>query len=70
MITQVEADIFNVVHDMVSDLREKINTLGRGMDEMMDELLDTLQAEDEITLDQANTFLDVHDRSIDAGLMQ
>ena len=70
VITQSEADTFDIVHDLVSILREKINTPGRGMDEMMGELLDTLQAEDAITQDQAETFLDVHDCLIDSGLMQ
>jgi len=70
VITQDEADTFDIVHDLVSILRDEINTPGRGMDEMMGELLDTLQSEDAITQDQAETFLDAHDRLIDSGLMQ
>jgi len=70
VITQDEANTFNLVHDLVSVLRDEINTPGRGMDEMMEELLDALQAEETITKEQAETFLDVHDRLIEAGLMQ
>lgn len=70
VITQSEANTFDIVHDLVSNLRDEINTPGRGMDEMMGELLNTLQAEDAITQDQAETFLGVHDRLIDSGLMQ
>jgi len=70
VITQDEADTFNLVHDLISVLRDEMNTPGRGMDEMMDELIDALQSENAITKDQAETFLDVHDRLIEAGLMQ
>jgi mono/diheme cytochrome c family protein len=68
IITEDEADTFDVVHDLVSILRDKINTPGRGMDEMIGELLETLQAENAITQDQAETFLNVHDRLIDTGV--
>ncbi|MEN8173606.1 MAG: cytochrome c [Chloroflexota bacterium] len=70
VITQDEANTFNLVHDLVSDLRDEMNTPGRGMDEMMDELLDALQADGAVTKDQSETFLDVHDRLIEGGLMQ
>jgi len=70
VITQDEADTFDIVHELVSILRDEINTPVRGMDEMMGELLDTLQSEDAIMQDQAETFLDAHDRLIDSGLMQ
>ena len=70
VITQDEANTFNLVHDLVSVLRDEMNTPGLGMDEMMDELIDVLRAEDTIRKDQAETFLDVHDRLIEVGLMR
>ena len=48
----------------------KEDGVSSGMDEMMSEILATLVASGELSQEQADTFLSVHDRLGEAGLMQ
>ena len=72
VITQDEADIFSEAHEIVDARMAELR--GTGIDETMDEMLvmvlDELVAAGELTQEQAEIFLSVHDRLGEAGLMQ
>ena len=72
IITQNEADIFAAAH-MIVDARlvkSRGSGSGTGMDERLEIILEELVSTGELTQEQANIFLSVHDRLGEAGLMQ
>ena len=73
VIHQDEADVFNHVHTAIDEYLSKASVSGMGSGPRADALPQILEAmlkADLIDQDQADTFLDVHDRLIEAGLMQ
>ena len=72
LINDQEAEIFNTVHEQVDSeimaLSEKGFT-GR-MEDIQDEILSSLIQSEKITEEQSKIFIDVHDRLVEAGLMQ
>ena len=72
LISQEEATVFTEVHKLVDDQMAQMREAGasEGMDELMDEILAALVANGEVIQDQADTFLSVHERLAEAGLMQ
>ena len=72
LITEAEAAVFAEAHtraDRQMALMREDGVSG-GMDEMMPDILDALVASGELSQEQADTFLSVHDRLGEAGLMQ
>jgi mono/diheme cytochrome c family protein len=72
IITQNEADIFAAAH-MIVDARlvkSRGSGSGTGMDERLAIVLEELVSTGELTQEQADIFLSVHDRLGEAGLMQ
>jgi mono/diheme cytochrome c family protein len=73
VITQDEADLFNLVHNsmdeyLTSDSISGMATGRRG--DALPQILDSMGGAELITQEQADTFIDVHDRLVEAGLMQ
>ena len=72
VITEEEAAVFGDAHGMVDG--QMVNNRGAGMsgsmDNMMADVLTGLVTSNELTQAQADTFLSVHDRLAEAGLMQ
>jgi polyhydroxyalkanoate synthesis regulator phasin len=72
VITEAEAAVFAEAHtraDRQMALMREDGASG-GMDEMMPEILATLVASGDLSQEQADTFLSVHDRLGEAGLMR
>jgi hypothetical protein len=72
VITEEEAAVFDEAHSTV-DGQMVINRdagMSGSMDNMMADVLAGLVASNELTQAQADTFLSVHDRLAEAGLMQ
>jgi hypothetical protein len=72
VITEVEAAVFAQVHIMADRQMAIMREDGAsgGMDDMMPDILAALVAAGELSQEQADTFLSVHDRLGEAGLMQ
>ncbi len=72
VITEAEAAVFDSAHEKVDGQMTQMRGEGAsgGMDEMMGDILDSLVASGELTQEQADTFLSVHDRLGESGLMQ
>ncbi len=72
VITEAEAAVFATAHEQVDGQMIQMREDGAsgGMDEMMDDILAELVASGDMTQEQADTFISVHDRLGDAGLMQ
>ena len=73
VISDAEADMFDRVHSKMDEYLTSESASGMETGSRADALPQILQAmvgADLISQDQADTFLDVHDRLIDAGLMQ
>jgi hypothetical protein len=71
VITQQESELFNEVHTAMDEQA----VTGEGsrvgaMDRMRDVLLAELIELDTITQEQADRFNDIHDRLVEAGLME
>jgi hypothetical protein len=70
VITQAEADLFEHVHAVMDELAVSSDSSRTGgMDRMRDVLLAELVNVETITQDQADAFDDIHDRLVEAGLM-
>jgi mono/diheme cytochrome c family protein len=71
VINQIEADLFAEVHSAM-DAHTAANASPRvgGMDQMRLALLDELVAQGTITGEQADAFNDIHDRLVEAGVME
>ncbi|MFC1997200.1 c-type cytochrome [Chloroflexota bacterium] len=73
IITQDEADIFDRVHSAMDKYLAAEGTSGMDTGQRSDaltQILAVMVAGDLVNQDQADTFMDVHDRLIEAGLMQ
>jgi mono/diheme cytochrome c family protein len=73
VITQVEADLFDQVHTAMDEYlsQESVSGMGTGpRADALPQILAAMAAADLISQDQADTFLEVHDRLLEAGLMQ
>lgn len=72
VITEEEAAVFADAHDLVDGKMMKNREAGMNgnMDDMMTDTLAELVAAGELTQTQADTFASVHDRLVEAGLMQ
>ena len=73
VITQAEADLFDQAHAEIDafTLAEGIAGMQSGeRGDVIPEILEALVADGSLEQDQADQFLDIHDRLIDAGLMQ
>jgi hypothetical protein len=73
IITQIEADIFDRVHNdmnlfLVSDRVSGMDTGSRA--DALPEILSEMVSDGIVFQDDADIFIDVHDRLIEAGLMQ
>lgn len=73
VITQVEADVFDRVHTAIDEFlvgegASGMNTGPRA--DALPQILDAMLIRDLVTQEQAEIFIDVHDRLIEAGLMQ
>jgi mono/diheme cytochrome c family protein len=71
VITQAEADLFAEVHSAM-DAQTAADASPRvgGMDQMRLALLDELVAQGTITQEQADAFNDIHERLVEAGVME
>jgi len=72
VITEKEAAVFDAAHEQVDGRMMEMRGEGAvgSMDDMMGDILDALVASSDLTQEQADIFLSVHDRLADAGLMQ
>lgn len=72
VITEAEAAIFAAAHLLVDEQMAQMREDGAGesMDELMPDILAALVAAGDVSQEQADTFLAVHDRLGEAGLMQ
>ena len=73
VISQAEADVFDAVHSKMDEYlaSEGVSGMETGTRaDALPQILDEMVADDLISQDQADTFMDVHDRLIEAGLMQ
>jgi len=74
LITRVEADLFDKVHSEIDRYTqdESLSGLGsiNGRADALPDILEALVASGGITTDEMNTFLELHDILIDAGVMQ
>ena len=73
VITQKEADNFDFVHGEVDVYTSTQGIAGMGSSDrpdVLDAILSELVNSDVLAQDQADSFMDVHDRLMDAGLMQ
>jgi len=73
VISQTEADLFDQVHRLMDKYlaAESVSGMITGpRADALPQILDAMVAMDLIILDQADTFMDVHDRLIEAGLME
>jgi len=72
VITEEEAAIFEAAHEIVDGqmMQNREAGMSGGMDDMMVDILADLVESGELTQAQADTFLSVHDRLAEAGLMQ
>jgi phytoene dehydrogenase-like protein len=71
VVSQEEADLFMDVHAAMDTLMtEGMPRAAGGMGAMQQALLNQLVNDGTITTDQATSFNDVHDRLLEAGLMQ
>jgi mono/diheme cytochrome c family protein len=73
LITQDEANMFDGVHTMIDEYLVTNETSGMNTGPRADalaQILDSMVLEQLLTQEQANLFLVVHDRLIEAGLMQ
>jgi hypothetical protein len=71
VITQAEANLFTEVHN-ATDAQTAADASPRvgGMDQMRLALLDELVAQGTITQEQADAFNDIHERLVEAGVME
>jgi mono/diheme cytochrome c family protein len=74
VIMQNEADAFDLIHKAIDEFTQVegisgVETSG-GRADALPQILDSLVAAGKITIGQKDTFLDVHDRLVEAGLMQ
>ena len=72
-ITQNEAELFDQVHTLMDEFLTLENISGMDTGIRADALpliLDVMVDNDVVTQKQAETFLDVHERLIEEGLMQ
>jgi mono/diheme cytochrome c family protein len=71
IITQAEADTFAEAHEPVDARMAELRGTNSGVrvDEMLEDVLAELVASGELRQDQADTFLSVHDRLSEAGLL-
>jgi len=71
VINESEAQVFEQVHDLLQDrLRASPDLPGSNMDERQAAALAELLAEAALTQEQADQFLEIHERLIASGLMQ
>jgi hypothetical protein len=71
VITQEEADVFELVHGAMNGYMGQMSNRAMGtMGDMQEMMLSALVSNGEITQEQADVFNDVHDRLLTAGLMQ
>lgn len=73
IITQAEADLFDRMHNIMDEYLSQGIHSGMGASSRADalpQILEAMVAAALISQDQSNSFLDVHDRLIEAGLMQ
>lgn len=71
VITQEEADLYRLVHDALDQVVAAGGVeISGGMDRGRDAILAHLVQGGEITQTQADAFVDLHDRLVEAGLMQ
>jgi len=73
VITQAEADLFDRAHTVMDAYLAEEGVSGMDTGPRVDalpQILAAMVAGEQVTQDQANTFLDVHDRLVEAGLMQ
>lgn len=73
VITQAEADVFDRVHTAVDEylVEEGVTGMDTGpRADALPQILTAMVAGKLVTQEQADTFLDVHDRLLEAGLMQ
>jgi len=72
VITEEEATIFGEAHGVVDGqmIQNRDAGMSGSMDNMMADVLTGLVSSNELTQAQADTFLSVHDRLAEAGLMQ
>jgi len=72
VITAAEAAVFAEAHIKVDGQMAQMREDGAsgGMDDMMPDILATLVASGDLSQEQADTFLSVHERLGEAGLMQ
>lgn len=71
LITQGEADVFAEAHEPVDARMAELRGTnpGAGVEDMLLDVLAELVTSGELTQDQADTFLFVHDRMSEAGLL-
>jgi high-affinity iron transporter len=71
VLSQEEADLFTVVHNAMDQIAAAggVETAG-GMDQAREAILAELVEAGEITQKQADAYVDIHDRLVDAGLMR
>jgi mono/diheme cytochrome c family protein len=73
VITPAEADVFALVHSAMDEylVVEGISGVDTGQRaDALPQILIAMVAGEKVTQSQADTFIDIHDRLIDAGLMQ
>jgi mono/diheme cytochrome c family protein len=71
VITQAEADLFTEVHNAMDDwVAADASPRAGGMDQMRLALLDEMVAQGTITGEQADAFNDIHERLVEAGVME
>jgi mono/diheme cytochrome c family protein len=70
-ITQDEADAFAEAHEPVDARMAELRGTnpGQGVDDLLEDVLSELVSSGDLTQDQADTFLSVHDRLSEAGLL-
>ena len=73
VISQAEADIFDAVHTTMDEFlrTESVSGMGTGFRaDALPQIVSAIVAENLVTQEQADTFMDVHDRLIENGLME
>ena len=73
VIAQAEAEVFDRVHAAIDEylVEEGVTGMDTGpRADALTQILTAMVAGKLVTQDQADTFLDVHDRLLEAGLMQ
>ena len=71
LITEQEAETFNLAHAAIDELRgQKQGNFTGSMVDMRDTMLAELVAAGTLTQTQADDFLETHDKLVEAGLMQ